>query len=522
MKTLLFISFCVLSFAYGSNNPVLNSFATNAVVSQEQFQESKIKIKKIMGFVGAGDIRPEARDIFEKSVARQLKAENKLDAFLSMNFDDRKSLDTFTRTNLSVIINAFIETVDYCIPTNSYTGLKDIRNADRSIRDLVLNVKSSWSAFIRKYRKECWECIQPQIFSYNNDYNYNTNPAPGEVFLGITRFNKYIINKLVTDDNFFKEFRKYCIYHAKYMKTDFGMKEPLDEAYNKMSTDELCLLADEDCKRKDYYCDGNLMGELYGRYTVESYKAYEKYEITRQEKENWSEERKKDYDLTYKLKELWEQVEQHERLRKEAEKGKSEKQVLAEHKADLKQREEELKKMELDSDSEINLYFTRLENAQRLSEKYPKGRLYFDTGQYTRKIVKEAKPEFKETYWQYMNKKQEDTREDKLKQIIAGTAGAAFGKVMTEEDLPRAFDYMNAQRSFKLIEKLSFYKEIPPLAHKTASVSMLQQIIRENRTNMIVYFVTRYKKIKDPDVRRGFLAVAPHFGLTNYPKPFYP
>ena len=37
-----------------------------------------------------------------------------------------------------------------------------------------------------------------------------------------------------------------------------------------------------------------------------------------------------------------------------------------------------------------------LKNFKKLSDKYPKGRLYFHTGDCTRKIVKEAKPEFKE------------------------------------------------------------------------------------------------------------------------------
>jgi len=209
MKTLLFISFCVISIAYGGTNPVLNSFATNTIVSEEQFQESEIKIKKIMGFVGAGDIRPEARDIFYKSVARQLKAENKLDSFLSMNFDDRKSLDSFTRTNIGVFINAFIETVDYCIPTNSYTGLKVIRNAERSIRDKVNNLQSVCYGLKPKYPKECWEYIKPLIYSFNSNMNIDTNPAPDIVFRPLIAGNKYITNKAITDKEFFKEFRKY-------------------------------------------------------------------------------------------------------------------------------------------------------------------------------------------------------------------------------------------------------------------------------------------------------------------------
>ena len=93
---------------------------------------------------------------------------------------------------------------------------------------------------------------------------------------------------------------------------------------------------------------------------------------------------------------------------------------------------------------------------------------------------------------------------------------------MTEEDLPRAFDYMNNQRSFKLIDLLSFHKDTPPLAHKYASMAMVQGIVKSDRTNMVVYFIKRYKKIKDPDLRRGLLEMAPKYRLTNYPEPFYP
>ena len=51
---------------------------------------------------------------------------------------------------------------------------------------------------------------------------------------------------------------------------------------------------------------------------------------------------------------------------------------------------------------------------------------------------------------------------------------------------------------------------------------MVQGLTKSDRTNMVVYFIKRYKKIKDPQLRREFLEMAQEFGLTNYPKPFYP
>ena len=50
---------------------------------------------------------------------------------------------------------------------------------------------------------------------------------------------------------------------------------------------------------------------------------------------------------------------------------------------------------------------------------------------------------------------------------------------------------------------------------------MLEELTINNRTNMIVYFIKRYKNIKDPDLRNSFLEMAPKYGLTNYPKPVH-
>ena len=137
------------------------------------------------------------------------------------------------------------------------------------------------------------------------------------------------------------------------------------------------------------------------------------------------------------------------------------------------------------------------------------------------RINKEAKPELKEAYWSYLNTAEEKD-ESEFDMYLVMELGKAFANVITEEDLPRAFDYMNKQRSFKLIELLTFYKERPPTTHKYASMVMLEQIIKCRPPNMTVYFIKRYKEVKDPDFRRSFLEMAPKYGLTNYPEPFYP
>jgi len=533
MKKIILITACLLlSTVFVKANFVMHSFAKNAVVSKKDLQQCQKPTKKIVDSLQYNPCNKDdlytkyislnTRDVFEKSVARQLKAKNKLNTFTLANINRKKSIDDFTRDNIGIFINAFIEAVDYCIPTNKYTGLKDQTQATYDKVSQIDNIEYIAYSLRDKYPEECWNYAKSLIYTYDNNFNFKTNPAPIKVIQGIIRFNNFITNKLINDENFFQEFRKYYIYHMKKSQSDFGMMQPLDEAYSQKTTAELGLLLKEDWKEN--YFDGILSREISGRYTEEGYQLYERN--LKKEMATWN-PKKESYkknisSFKYMIKEQRKRVDKHERLRKEAEKGKSEEQVFAEYTADLRKKEKDLIKMSLNSESKIKLYFAQLKNAQELTEKYPKGYRYFHTGDCTRKIVKEAKPEFKEVYWQYMNEKQEDNQEDKLAQIIAGTAGAAFGKVMTEEDLPRAFDYVNKQRSFKLIDLLSFYKKTPPLAHKSASISMLLELSRNNRTNLVVYFIKRYKKIKDPQLRRGFLEMAPEFGLTNYPKPFYP
>ncbi|RLD12082.1 MAG: hypothetical protein DRI44_01900 [Chlamydiae bacterium] len=499
-KLILIINCLLLSTVFVKANFVLHSYAGNTALTKNELKQSKKSTKKIIDSLQYNPCNKDdmytiyiplnIREVFEKSVARQLKGKNKLNAFSSVNTNDKKSIDNFTKENIGVFINAFIEAVDYCIPTNKYTGLKDRTQCETEDKWQIGRFKYIAHKLRNKYPKECWNYVKPRFFSYNTN-NFN-NPAYYTIFASVMDLT-LLTNKLTNDEQFFKEFRKYDRLYRN-ANINFGTTRPLDEVYKKKSTVELGLLLEEDWKHKwsdpydldTHYIDHGVLNAVYAKKTEEAYQVYEKFEKRRMA--SWNSKRSNYRDCIVGCKE---------------------------HLKDFK-------KMSLNSESKIKLYFAQLKNAQELAEKYPESRLYFHTGDCTRKIVKEAKPRFKEVYWQYMNGKQEDNQENKLAQIIAGTAGAAFGKVMTEEDLPRAFDYVNKQRSFKLIDLLSFYKKTPPLAHKSASISMLLELSRNNRTNMVVYFIKRYKKIKDPQLRRGFLEMAPEFGLTNYPKPFYP
>ncbi|MCK5852712.1 hypothetical protein KAH27_06735 [bacterium] len=537
-KIILIITCFLLSTAFVNANFVLHSYAGDTSLTKTELKQSQKPTKKIIDSLQLNQFNKDdmytiyiplnIRTVFEESIARQLKARNKLNAFSTANINDKKSIDNFTKENVGVFINAFIEAVDFCIPTNKYNGLKDQTQCETETKWQIGRFQYIAHNLRDKYPEECWKYIKPQIFTYNNNFNFRTNPAPIKIIQSLTMGNSFITNKIINDENFFQEFRKYYVFH-KRAGLSFGMSRSLDEAYKLKSTAELGLLLEEDWNYKysspysldTHYIDHTALNAVYSKKTEESYRIYEEFEKRRMKSWDTKKESYKKWitDTKNGLENYRKLVDRHERLRKEAEKGKSEEQVFAEYTADLRKREKDLIKMNLDSKDSIKIYFAQLKATQKLSDKYPKGRLYFHTGDCTRKIVNEAKPEFKEVYWQYMNEKQKDNQENKLDQIIAGTAGAAFGKVMTEEDLPRAFDYMNNQRSFKLIDLISFHKDTPPLAHKSASISMLQGLVKNDRTNMVVYFIKRYKKIKDPDLRRGFLEMAPKFGLTNYPKP---
>ena len=291
------------------------------------------------------------------------------------------------------------------------------------------------------------------------------------------------------------------------------------------SVAELELLLDEDwnssTNMKEKYVDYSVFNALYPKYSEESFRVYEKYKKKRMENldnKGYS-YKKRIIDAKNSIENYRQLVDKHKRLRKEEEKGKSQKQIITEHRAMLHQKAKFLDKMPLETEANLSFYVDKLKELAILSEKYPK--LSFGCNKQARRITSEAKPELKEVYWKYMNEK-EEKNEDRFDRMITSVFGGAFGKVMTEEDLPRAFDYMNKQRSFKLIDLLRFHKDEPTLAHKYASMAMVQELVKSDRTNMAVYFIKRNKKIKDPDLRRGLLEMAPKYGLTNYPEPFYP
>ena len=530
MKKLTFIVLCILSVAYAETNFVLHSYAGNTALTKTEFEKSKKTVKKIIDFLQYNqynnkdkytkNISPKTREVFEKSVARQFKQKNKLNTFSISNLNDKKSIDNFTRDNVGVFINAFIEAVDFCIPTNKHTGLKDINSAEDSKSREVGDLQSISFELKANYAKECWEYLKPKIFTYDNNFNYRTNPAPIKIIQVMIAGNKFITKKVVNDEDFFNEFRKHYTYHRRKNQPTFGMKYSLEEAYKKKTTAELGLLLEEDWKHN--FFDSSISLEISGRMTEEAYQLYEK--DMKKEMASWN-PKKESYKKSISsfknmIKNQRKRVDKHLRFKKEAKKGKSEEQVFTDYTADLKKRQKELEKMTLNSEGKIKLYFAELKKCWELTDKYPKGQHYFSLGKGVKKIRENAKPEFKEVYWQFMNKKEENDYD----RITAGSAGEAFGKVMTEEDLSRAFDYMNKQRSFKLIDLLTFYKDTPPqLSHKAASIAMLQQIINSDRTNLFEYFVKRHKKIKDPNIRRSFLESAPrYFGLTNYPEPFFP
>ncbi|MCK5852714.1 hypothetical protein KAH27_06745 [bacterium] len=543
MKKLILIITCFLfSTAFVKANFVMHSYAKDAALTKTELKQSQKSTKKIIDSLqynpcNKDDIYTKyiplkTRKVFEKSVARQLKAKNKFNNFSTVNINDKKSIDAFTRENVGVFINAFIEAVDFCIPTNKYTGLKDRTQANYNEKHQIGNLEYIAHKLRDKYPEECWEYVKPRFFTYST--NNFTNPAYYEIIAAVMEHN-FLTNKLINDDTFFKEFRKYYRYLSSEQSKGHWNKclggptgemgTLLNEACKHKTTAELELLLEEDWNSsfnlKEKYIDYAVFNAVYSKKTKESYQIYEKYK--RKQMESWDSKgysyKKKIIDAKNGLENYRKIVDKHERLRKEQEKGKNQKQIITEHRAMLRQKAKFLDKMPLETEANLSFYIDKLKEIADLSEKYPDLRFYYN--EQGGRISREAKPELKEVYWKYMNKNEEKNENDFDKRI-AGTFGLAFANVMTEEDLPRAFDYINKQRSWKLIDLLRFHKDEPPLAHKYASMSMVQGLVKSDRTNMVVYFIKRYKKIKDPDLRRGFLEMAPKYGLTNYPKPFYP
>ncbi len=535
MKKLILITacLCLLSVAFAKTNLILHSFAKDTAITKAEFQQSQKTTKKIIDSLQYNQynrekedyytkkISPETRAIFEKSVARQLKSNNKLNVFSSTDINNEKTINDFTQDNVGVLINAFIEAADSCIPYNKITKRKDKRKADYYKKKEIGRLEYIAHKLRNKYPEECWEYAKPKIFTYST--NFYNNPAYYTILAAVMDLT-LLTNKLVNDEQFFKEYKKYKRYYDESNKS-FGMSRPLDEVCKLKTTAELESLLDEDWNSspnsKENYIDYSVFNSLYPKMTEESYRVYEKY--TKKDMASWD-PKGKSYkkwitDSKNLIKNYRKLVDKQERLRKEEEKGKSQKQIITEHRTMLRQKAKVLDKMPLETEANLSFYVDKLKELATLSEKYPDLRFYYN--EQGGRISGEAKPELKEVYWANINKN-EGKNENDFDKRIAGTFGLAFANVMTEEDLPRAFDYINKQRSWKLIDLLRFHKDEPSLAHKYASMAMVQGLVKSDRTNIVVYFIKRYKKIKDPDLRRGFLEMAPEFGLTNYPKPFYP
>jgi hypothetical protein len=198
--------------------------------------------------------------------------------------------------------------------------------------------------------------------------------------------------------------------------------------------------------------------------------------------------------------------------------GGNKKMAKANYVAQIKEVNTKLNAMKPTTPKMLNEYVEIIRKTDTLESQNPYG--YFNSYNYIKRIADEAVPECKEAYWNMLHEKPKEKETD-TDRLLANAAGIAFGKIMTESDLENAFDYVNKQRSWKLIELIMNKKEPPPMARKAGSIGILSGITEPPRTNMLVYFIKRYKDMKDPDLRRGLLEMAPEFGLTNYPKPFY-
>ena len=172
-----------------------------------------------------------------------------------------------------------------------------------------------------------------------------------------------------------------------------------------------------------------------------------------------------------------------------------------------------LKSIPLNNPKVILTLPEKLHKAEDLAGENPESGMFPD--RYLKPIVQNPVPECKDAYWQIL---QRDPDEDKYKieNNISATLGEAYGKVMTKEDVPKVIDYMNKQKSFKLIELMeNVIGKDPKKYKKNGTIGIVEGIRKGRRKDIIAEFYKNREKIKDRSMRKGFIEMAEKNGVAN-------
>ncbi len=154
-----------------------------------------------------------------------------------------------------------------------------------------------------------------------------------------------------------------------------------------------------------------------------------------------------------------------------------------------------------------------LQKAEDLTGEKPQSGMFPD--RYLKPIKQKPAPECKEAYWQILQRNPDEDKY-KIENNISATFGEAYGKVMTKEDVPKVIDYMNKQKSFKLIELMgNVLGKNPKIYKKNGTMGIVEGIRWPARKEIIQEFYKNKDKIKDKSMRKGFIEMAEKAGVAN-------
>jgi len=193
--------------------------------------------------------------------------------------------------------------------------------------------------------------------------------------------------------------------------------------------------------------------------------------------------------------------------------GYDKKKAETQYKKEIAEMKTKLESFPISNPNKLLEFPELLEKAEVLNNENPHYGIY--PPNFLKPIVQNPVPECKEAYWEIL---QRDPDEDKYKieNNISTTFGKAYGKIMTKEDVPKVIDYINKQKSFKLIMLMENVLGKDPKKYKTnGTIGIVEGIRKGKRKNIIAEFYKNRDKIKDRTMRKGFVEMAEKNGVAN-------
>jgi len=453
-------------------------------------------------------LRSKHRHTCLKDAERQLLIENinkeaNTKIRKQANYTDKIYVETVTLQNISEIIQAIIQT------EKDINKFENNKNKYDSLEKLHL--------FIERFSKQYPNEIRITLLNYLN--NTNNWIAPKYRVLGrllggtddsFSNINDTLLNKYIT---LYRKLSHERRKENKRMPPNFKGDRPVEQLtfavenclqeYSKtapLPMLEEMLKQETNAAMKEVLLFGvgqqpsDKAAKLYAKYKI---KFYGNNLETRQEIKNF-----KKKCMRY---EKW-----NKRLKAAGyDKKKAEKQFKAEVDA-MKQK---LKSINYNNPKDILQSPELLHQAEDLAGEKPQSGIYPD--RYLKPIKRNPVPECKKAYWQILQRTP-DEKKYKIEPKIALVYGKAYGKVMSKEDVSKVIDYMNKQKSFKLIELMgSVLGKEPKVYKKLGSMNIIEGIRFPARKEIIQEFYKNKDKIKDNFIKKGIIEMAEDNGVAK-------